>query len=208
MKVRLIAASMAGLLACSAASHAACWRAPNGQYFETASISTPPVQGASRVTCSAVPASVQLRPASPSSVSLSKYPVDGSITQRFGVPWSENAAKTHTGVDIAAKKGVSVPAMAEGTVTHISDMGGTWGKGVVVTEANGTAKAYLHVRPSVSKGDTVVRGKSIGTVWKDHLHYSVCKRAQFCERGALPTTKPDPHYPSDPLFKDGPFIAP
>lgn len=137
-----------------------------------------------------------------------RYPIPGSVSQDFGVPWSENAEKTHTGVDIPAAKGTVVPAMASGKVALIGDLGGDWGYYVIVEENNGQAKGYLHVAPSVSEGDPVKQGDEIGKVYKDHLHYNVCMTKSFCQRGALPTTKKDPKNPNDPLFKDGPFVRP
>ena len=137
-----------------------------------------------------------------------RYPLHGAITQPYGVDWKENPEKTHTGVDIAARRGSVVPSMNSGTVAYISNMGTKWGKGVVIESPNGAAKAYLHVNPSVSLGEEVSAGQRIGTVWRDHLHFNVCKQVRFCHRGALPTSRPDPDYPGDPLFRDGPFISP
>lgn len=145
-----------------------------------------------------------------------RYPLPGRPSQEFGVLWSENSQKTHTGVDIPASKNTSVLSMSAGKVVHISDMGADWGKGVVVAERDGSAKAYLHVQPSTEilaaykSGKEIPIGQVIGLVWKDHLHYNVCKRVAFCERGALPTSKPNPgpKYRNDPLFKDGPFVTP
>lgn len=137
-----------------------------------------------------------------------RYPIPGSVSQYFGVPWSENAEKTHTGVDIPAVKGTVVPATAYGRVVLIGDLGGDWGYYVIVEENNGKAKGYLHITPSVSKGVSVNPGDEIGKVYMDHLHYNVCMTKSYCQRGALPTTKKDPKYPNDPLFQDGPFVRP
>lgn len=144
-----------------------------------------------------------------------RYPIDGRVSQSFGVPWSETlgkdykgVAKTHTGVDIEASGTTVVKSMTDGIVYAISDMGAEWGRGVVIKEPGGTAKGYLHLKPQVKVGDSIKAGQQIGVVWKDHLHFNVCKRPQFCERGALPTSVRNPEKPGDPLFKDGPFIQP
>lgn len=137
-----------------------------------------------------------------------RYPLSGTVTQGFGVPWSEKKWKTHTGVDIAAAKGTSVPSMSDGTVADIVDLGGEWGKAVIIVAETGMAFAYLHVQPLVEKGDVTFQNATVGTVWTDHLHYNVCKVVTFCHRGALPTTQRDPEYPDDPLFADGPFLKP
>lgn len=136
-----------------------------------------------------------------------KYPIQGPITQPFGVPWSEKCWKTHTGVDIASKKGTAVPSMSQGEIVKVVPLGGDWGYAVVVREKDGAAKGYLHVNP-VAKPGPVSTGDTIGTVWKDHLHYNVCTRVEYCWRGALPTAVVDPEYPRDPLFADGPFLKP
>jgi murein DD-endopeptidase MepM/ murein hydrolase activator NlpD len=178
-------------------AEAACWRTPNGQIIETQSNSTPPVAGARRVDC----------PAPTLRAPTGRYPLDGRITQDYGVTWSRNAAKTHTGVDISARRGTPVPSMSGGTVEEVVSLGNDDGRAVVVRESNGTARAYLHVDPSVRRGDPVFPGTIIGTVYRDHLHYNVCRRVEYCARGALPTNRPDPAYPNDPLFP-GPFRRP
>ena len=139
---------------------------------------------------------------------ISQYPIDGQVTQCFGVPWSEKSWKTHTGVDISAAKGTSVPSMTDGEVARVEPLGGEWGSAVVIEESGGMAKGYLHVNPTVSKGEIVKRGQEIGTVWADHLHYNVCTRVKLCWRGALPTDTEDPEHKEDPLFRDGPFVSP
>lgn len=151
--------------------------------------------------------SVTVNPSNPS-VNNSRYPISGQITQGFGVEWSENSQKTHTGVDISASKGTSVRSMSAGTA-RVGNLGGDWGDYVVIVEANGAAKAYLHLVPTVKSGQKGIRtGDEIGTVYKDHLHYNVCKQDAYCQRGALPTRTKDPKYPNDPLFRDGPFVSP
>jgi murein DD-endopeptidase MepM/ murein hydrolase activator NlpD len=143
----------------------------------------------------------------PAQMAIGRYPVAGTPSHGFGVPWSEKAWKTHTGVDIPARKGTPVLSMSSGRVVKIGNLGEGWGDYLIVEEAGGTAKGYLHVRPSVGYQE-VKRGDELGKVYKDHLHYNVCRKAAYCQRGALPTNQRDPEHPNDPLFKDGPFLKP
>lgn len=175
-------------------ANAACWRTRSGQIIETQSNSTPPVSGAQRVTCPG-PAPQITTPQAP----RGRYPIEGTISQRYGDVWSRNAAKSHTGVDIVAPAGTPVPSMSAGRA-RLVNLGRGDGFAVVIEEPGGTARGYLHVTPSVSDGQSVAAGTEIGRVYSDHLHYNVCRRATLCERGALPTSAPDPAYPNDPLF--------
>jgi murein DD-endopeptidase MepM/ murein hydrolase activator NlpD len=144
----------------------------------------------------------------PAPISMGRYPIAGSISQDYGVRWVVNSNKTHTGVDIPAAQGTQVPSMSSGYVAEIRELGGSWGKAVIIQESGGSAKGYLHVNPKVSKGERVSTGQIIGAVWEDHLHYNVCTEVYLCWRGALPTSEPDPNYPNDPLFFNGPFLRP
>lgn len=137
-----------------------------------------------------------------------QHPISGAVTQPFGVPWSVKPWKTHTGIDIAASAGTLVPSVSAGTVVAIRNLGKEWGYAVVIREAGGSARGYLHVNPMVKESQEVVVGSKIGTVWKDHLHYNVCREVNLCWRGALPTDHKDTEYPNDPLFRNGPFLRP
>lgn len=137
-----------------------------------------------------------------------RYPITGTITQHFGVPWSEKPWKTHTGIDIAASAGTFVPSVSAGTVAAIRNLGNEWGYAVVIREAGGSARGYLHVNPTVKESQEVVAGSKIGTVWKNHLHYNVCREVNLCWRGALPTDRKDTENPNDPFFRNGPFVKP
>jgi murein DD-endopeptidase MepM/ murein hydrolase activator NlpD len=201
------------VIAVTGAASAECWKLPNGQIVETMGNSTPPVAKAKKVTCP----KPSLRDPTPSRPIASgppllsiagRYPLGGAVTQEYGVAWSEKSWKTHTGVDISASGGTPVPAMADGTVAEVRDLGGDWGRAVIVEERGGAARGYLHVDPSVKRGDKVLRGQEVGKVRKDHLHYNVCRGVALCHLGALPTNEKDPEYPNHPLFKDGPFKKP
>ena len=138
---------------------------------------------------------------------LGRYPLEGSISQGFGVPWSRNPSKTHTGVDIPAARGIPVPSMGNGRVAHVHNLG-IDGMAVIVQEDSGAIRGYLHLTDTVSSGQQVQRGQTLGKVLANHLHYNVCRSVNLCWRGALPTSSIDPAYPNDPLFRDGPFISP
>jgi hypothetical protein len=130
----------------------------------------------------------------------------GVITQRYGQPWSANSEKLHTGADIAANRGAPVYATSPGTVYHIGSLGKNsstgedWGNYVVVRRPDGTAAGYLHVDKAsdLKKGDAVVPGQVIGTVFRNHVHYNNCRNPDICQIGAV---TPD-------VFRGGEYLPP
>jgi hypothetical protein len=144
---------------------------------------------------------------------VGRLPLSGTITQRFGADWSENRNKKHTGVDIAAAMCACVPSVQPGKVVKIGDLGRSrvtgeaWGKYVLI-DSGERVHGYLHVRPSVKAGQEVRAGQKIGGIWKNHLHYNVCKKQEHCQLGALPRCgEKDAANPSHPPFP-GAFLDP
>jgi len=85
----------------------------------------------------------------------------------------------HTGIDIAAPRGTSILAAADGVVTFSGRMAG-YGRVIVVTHGFGFKTFYGHNQKNkVRKGERVKRGQVIGTVGNSgystgsHLHYEV-----------------------------------
>ncbi len=91
--------------------------------------------------------------------------------------------RVHNGIDIAAKAGTAVCAAADGVVYTVYE-DDTMGTTVVITHNEGYITKYASLSPevSVSAGDSVTCGQTIGTVGNtallenalgDHVHFSV-----------------------------------
>ena len=91
--------------------------------------------------------------------------------------------RVHNGIDIAADAQTQVCAAADGTV-YTTYMDETMGNTVVIRHADGYVTKYssLSAELTVSAGDTVTLGQTIGTVGNtallesavgDHVHFSV-----------------------------------
>jgi murein DD-endopeptidase MepM/ murein hydrolase activator NlpD len=104
------------------------------------------------------------------------WPLDGGlITSLFG----PRGNKLHKGMDIAAPKGTSVRAAADGRVTY-ADWAGTYGILVVIDHGNGLITRYAHNSAlKVKAGDLVKAGDEIASVGSTgnstgpHLHFEV-----------------------------------
>lgn len=111
----------------------------------------------------------------------SLLPTSGWITSHFGFrpsPYT-GARHMHEGMDIAAKPGTPVISPADGIVTFVGPYQ-NYGTTVVLNHGNGTITRYGHLQSaSVSMGDQVKRGGTIGLVGNSgrstgpHLHYEV-----------------------------------
>jgi murein DD-endopeptidase MepM/ murein hydrolase activator NlpD len=107
----------------------------------------------------------------------------------FGDPWFDTGKK-HTGWDVEAHAGQSVPAIADGRVyNHTHDP--KWGYGVVI-DHGGWGVTYWHVDHFLPDGSPVKEGAQVATVFdlgrNTHLHVGVWVGA-YDERlrtGALP----------------------
>lgn len=116
------------------------------------------------------------------------WPVSGSAQAAYSVDALQYNAttqdwRTHAGVDLAASVGMPVKAAGSGVVTAVYDdefLGTT----VVINHPDGHVSQYsnLAVMPSVSAGDSVEAGQTIGAVGETallevadepHLHFAV-----------------------------------
>lgn len=117
--------------------------------------------------------------------------------------------RVHDGVDFAGKDGQEVRAMAKGTVKSVTE-DTLWGPVVIIDHGVGVESRYCGVHPSVSEGDTVDAGQTLGKLTAipcevsqgPHLHLEtfvdgkrinpVTALAQDMryEEGAAPTTTP------------------
>ncbi|MEK7208072.1 MAG: peptidoglycan DD-metalloendopeptidase family protein [Patescibacteria group bacterium] len=132
------------------------------------------------------------------------------ISQQFGVVWSADSNKKHSGVDIAVPVESPVFASSTGIVAKIGLLSATinWGQYVIVEhDEKDYCTTYLHVDPTVKVGDRVSAGGMVGKTARidsPHLHFGVWSGVMdkvLTPRGALPFgvhVKPsgDPDFPS------------
>lgn len=88
----------------------------------------------------------------------------------------------HSGLDFVAPQGDAVIASADGVVSSVTMSRKGLGNVVEITHAGGYVTRYAHLSDiAVRKGQTVARGKKIGSVgisgtsFIPHLHYEVIK---------------------------------
>ena len=87
--------------------------------------------------------------------------------------------RQHEGIDLSARVGTEVLAIASGRVTHSRIMGG-YGRVVEVDHGSGLVSRYAHLSSSdLAPGDVVAAGSSIGRsgqsgrVTGPHLHLEI-----------------------------------
>ena len=97
-----------------------------------------------------------------------QWPVSAphTVIQRFDKP-TQNWLPGHRGIDIAAKNGQSVFAAGSGVVTFAGLLASKY---VVVLSHGQLRTTYEPVLPTVTIGDTVVRGQKIGTLTPGASH--------------------------------------
>ena len=109
------------------------------------------------------------------------WPVQGRISSVFGYRTHPvtGVRKLHSGLDIAAPSGTPLSAAAGGRVV-LADWFGGYGLTVIIDHGGGVATLYAHQsRLSVSTGDTVSSGNTIGYVGSTglstgpHVHFEV-----------------------------------
>ena len=108
-------------------------------------------------------------------------PSSGRITSGFGERESptEGASTSHKGVDIGASSGSAVKAAAGGTVV-LATYSASAGNYIMISHGGSVYTVYMHLSSmSVSKGQTVSRGSTIGAVGSTgystgpHLHFGI-----------------------------------
>jgi len=114
-----------------------------------------------------------------------KNPVNGELSCEYGYrihPISKKEA-FHYGVDVAAKSGTNITAIAPGTIKNVGKSN-AYGNYVIVSHANGVESFYGHcskilVKKGQSiKADTVLaRVGSTGFSTGSHLHVEITKNA-------------------------------
>lgn len=104
------------------------------------------------------------------------YPVsNASISSKYGSRWG----RTHKGIDITGNK--TIMAADAGVVEFVGTKNG-YGNVIIIDHKNGFKTLYGHLKSySVSKGDKVAKGDSIGIMGNTgrstgvHLHFEIIK---------------------------------
>lgn len=120
------------------------------------------------------------------SIPTGKPVEDGWVSSFYGYRIDPfNGKKTfHDGLDIAAKSGSDVMAVADGIVTWVGERGG-YGGLVEVDHGNGYVTRYAHNKTiKVKKGDRVSKGETLalmgstGRSTGPHVHFEVLRDGQ------------------------------
>ena len=108
----------------------------------------------------------------------------GSLTSQYGnrIHPIYKTKKFHQGIDIGAKGGLPIYAVADGIVEFSGPNGG-YGNSIKITHDNGYATSYNHMMSEsiLKAGDPVKQGEIIGYVGStgtstgNHLHFNVWK---------------------------------
>lgn len=125
-------------------------------------------------------------------ITPSGWPVEGGwVSSGFGLradPFT-GAQAWHEGVDVAARLGGPIFAMAEGVVSHAAEKAG-YGLMVEVTHESGLITRYAHTAATLVKvGDRVTRGQAIARVGSSgrstgpHVHFEVVKDGRAVNPG-------------------------
>lgn len=121
-----------------------------------------------------------------------------TVSQSFGVRWSANKKKRHTGLDIVATVGEPVFAVVAGRIVKIGNCGkdpdgNDWAKYIILEHASKEyCTGYLHIDPKVTVGQQLNAGETVGSVAdlksSTHLHFHVLSGTDIsiAPRGALP----------------------
>lgn len=129
-------------------------------------------------------------PAAPPAAVVSRFiwPIQGPITQGFGVP-ELGVGAPHTGIDIGlyGRDGTPIAAAAAGTVVFSGgDACCSYGYYVILSHPGGLTTLYGHLsRRAVSVGQTVTQGQTIGFAGSTgfstgtHLHFEVHLNGQL-----------------------------
>lgn len=120
------------------------------------------------------------------------WPIGGKVLRGFDAQspayWAQlESWRTHMGLDIAGEAGASVVCCAEGRVKGVT-WDELWGWRVAVEQTDGRQVVYAGLESSVvSKGESVTRGQTLGTLLKaipcegemePHLHLEVRRQGR------------------------------
>ncbi len=109
------------------------------------------------------------------------WPVTGRISSIFGLRrfFNEQERRPHSGLDIAAKEGTPIRAVANGTVIDTGDFFFS-GNMIYLDHGQGIVSLYAHLsKISTKPGDVIKQGDIIGNVGQTgrvtgpHLHFAI-----------------------------------
>lgn len=124
--------------------------------------------------CNELKAEKKKEEATINGVYLSTIPVSGTITSRYGARESIRD-HTHQGLDIGAKTGTPIKAVADGKVIFSGEKSG-YGNLIIIDHGNGITTYYGHCSKLIAKnGENVTAGDVIAEVRK----YRKFNRATF-----------------------------
>ena len=111
------------------------------------------------------------------------WPVPSSkrVSSKFGKRWG----RPHEGIDIAARRGSSILAAADGFVVYSGSELGGYGNLTVIKHSGGYFTVYAHADKNLTRrGQSVHKGQVIATIGSTgrstgpHLHFEVRYRSQ------------------------------
>jgi murein DD-endopeptidase MepM/ murein hydrolase activator NlpD len=120
-------------------------------------------------------------------------PVSGRMTSRFGVRRDPitGLPEFHAGIDLAARRGARVHAVASGEVVFAGRRGGA-GNVIDVRHAGNLVTSYAHVARTlvragqkVAAGDVVATVGSTGRATGPHLHFAARRNGQLIDPTGL-----------------------
>lgn len=104
------------------------------------------------------------------------WPVQGTITSRFGIRWG----RAHNGIDIADQMNAPIMAAQNGVVTDAYYNRGGYGNLVIIQHGEGVKTYYAHLsQMTVVEGQQVRQGEVIGYMGRtgyatgSHLHFEI-----------------------------------
>lgn len=90
-------------------------------------------------------------------------PIEGRISQGYGVPVNYEKSGKHGGIDIAVAEGTPIPDRHGGEVVGVENSSGGYGISVLVKGGDGVTRRYSHLSaPSVRVGQPVKPNEVIG----------------------------------------------
>lgn len=117
-------------------------------------------------------------------VYIAVVPVQGHITSRFG---SRESIRDHShkGLDIAAKTGTPIKAVADGKIKYADTMSG-YGNLIIIDHGNGITTYYGHCSKlykkegqKVKAGDVIAAVGNTGNSTGSHLHFEIRKNGVY-----------------------------
>jgi hypothetical protein len=91
---------------------------------------------------------------------ITPVPITGNITHGFS---EKRGNRIHGGIDIPAKVGTQIKAIADGKIISAGALDSRCGDGVVITHADGLTSSYCHLSSvSATVGSTITQGDVIG----------------------------------------------